>query len=345
MADEQFDLRKEFADMLLKIKLPSGLSSEEKDKLFKPMELLITANYPKSLFKYRPFSEQSLEDFNSDKIWISKPSQFNDPFDSQFYFNKDDITQWVDNECSEPYLREIYKYIKVNNAIPKGFVGNKEVMFENIEYLLSLDEKSRIAKLNQVRDEANKAVADSVKEANHFNANNMYVSCFSEQVKSPIMWAHYTDNHKGFVIEYDFSDYDIKLDSNVKNIRISKVAFPVVYSNGRYCAAENTPYFFLNHIGMDTKLKDTLAGFKALLHKSPDWSYEKEWRFIFSEINDSLQPIKGFHILKKPKAVYIGQKMSLINRKIMITLAKEKNIQIFEMEYDHYNPKYEMDIK
>lgn len=36
--------------------------------------------------------------------------------------------------------------------------------------------------------------------------NQIKMSCLSENINSPLMWAHYADNHTGFAIGYDFRE-------------------------------------------------------------------------------------------------------------------------------------------
>lgn len=51
------------------------------------------------------------------------------------------------------------------------------------------------------------------------------VASFTEVSDSILMWGHYSDAHKGFCIEYDFSRGD--------EIYI-KYIFPIIYSNQKY---------------------------------------------------------------------------------------------------------------
>ena len=48
-----------------------------------------------------------------------------------------------------------------------------------------------------------------IEEADMFLRNYPNIACFSESKDSPTMWAHYADNHKGFVLEYDFKNYKV----------------------------------------------------------------------------------------------------------------------------------------
>lgn len=49
-----------------------------------------------------------------------------------------------------------------------------------------------------------KDVADDFPKVITMLQQSTYIACFTESVTSPVMWAHYTDNHKGFAIEYRY---------------------------------------------------------------------------------------------------------------------------------------------
>ena len=93
--------------------------------------------------------------------------------------------------------------------------------------------------------------------------NTTGVSCLSESENSLLMWAHYANNHRGFCVEYDLLEINRILNFS---------AVPVIYSEGRTC---------FDFFDPQTIEKDTLKLFiQSLTSKSPEWSYEKEWRIV-----------------------------------------------------------------
>lgn len=89
------------------------------------------------------------------------------------------------------------------------------------------------------------------------------VSCLSESEKSLLMWAHYANNHRGICVEYDL----LKINSV-----LGFTAVPVIYSEGRTCFDCFDPQI----IEKDTQK----LLIQSLTSKSPEWSYEKEWRIV-----------------------------------------------------------------
>lgn len=93
--------------------------------------------------------------------------------------------------------------------------------------------------------------------------NTTGVSCFSESEDSLLMWAHYANNHRGMCVEYDLLEI---------NRILRFTAIPVIYSGERTC---------FNFFIPESIEQDGLKLFiQSVTSKSPEWSYEKEWRII-----------------------------------------------------------------
>lgn len=80
---------------------------------------------------------------------------------------------------------------------------------------------------------------------------------------SLLMWAHYANNHRGMCVEYELMEIN-------KQLGFSPV--PVIYSDRKVK---------FNSINQDAVETDTTRNFiESLTSKSPEWSFEKEWRII-----------------------------------------------------------------
>jgi hypothetical protein len=86
--------------------------------------------------------------------------------------------------------------------------------------------------------------------------------CFSlsERSDSAPMWAHYAANHAGFVVAFDTEHEWFKHRKNGQKTRIQKVT----YFDGM----------------VEEPLENVSA---ALISKTTDWAYEKEWRLYVTE--------------------------------------------------------------
>jgi hypothetical protein len=91
--------------------------------------------------------------------------------------------------------------------------------------------------------------------------NQLGVLCLSETPDNDLMWSHYADSHRGFVIEFDstHSFFDQRKTDSDDLRQLQKV----IYS-------ENRPTITVMN----------LAASAIFLTKDVKWSYEQEWRMV-----------------------------------------------------------------
>jgi len=90
------------------------------------------------------------------------------------------------------------------------------------------------------------------------------VCCFSSTPRSPMMWAHYSDNHRGIVIQFDTRFMGDPLSNEIR-------CYKIKYSQ----------YFpdLEEYLDAADKAPDVFA-LLFLCRKSIEWQAEKEWRFF-----------------------------------------------------------------
>lgn len=92
------------------------------------------------------------------------------------------------------------------------------------------------------------------------------ICCFFESdVSDPLMWAHYSDNHSGICVEYEFWVGIFNLYNVGKNYEV----LPMTYATSK---APLDPLKFL--------LNPYEEAIRSLSTKSVDWAHEKEVRII-----------------------------------------------------------------
>ena len=167
--------------------------------------------------------------------------------------------------------------------------------------------------------------------------------CLSESIKSPLMWAHYADNNKGFALGYDFTNNDITICSNCpnrtcNNIRLATI-YPIIYSDKRLDATRYGQWLVEQIINSrfgfptNTLYDDEFLFTKAALYKSKDWAYENEWRIICSTADAAMEKRDRYPIPKRPIAIYFGCQIPEVYRKILIHMADEKGIRKYQSDY------------
>lgn len=325
----------------------SGFESEEIQKQ-KFAEINKTAKTitPKSLFRYRKITDYTLSDFDKNIISLSHASSFNDPYDSLI---KADKQKFINNILNINNKDKIINLMEQNPDFLNKFNLNTEIQKQLILFINDLknvpnEEIEQLLLSNQ--GVINFIFNIAWKNVFIYLKSTPRIACFSEDVTSNVMWSHYADSHKGFVIEYDFNDYInrcINCEKQCLN-RHNESLLPVRYSEERFDATHLLIYsanlflmqqFIQNGTAL---LDDQLVVYKALLNKSTDWSYEKEWRLISLSDNPNCME----QITLKPKAIYLGFDTRPINSKILKQLAKEKNIPVYQMNVDFESAAYDL---
>lgn len=192
-------------------------------------------------------------------------------------------------------------------------------------------------------------------------SNCFRVSCFSEIYSSPIMWAHYADDCRGFCVGYEmhpvFAEI-IDIGAGRESKRCEESIFPVIYSNRRVDATQamirEIEYVVAVERGalgeVDLAHYDQLESYKVSLFKSKDWAYEREWRVVLRGFDgtdrcDWLLPSENI------TRVIFGPKMSAIE---MMNINKalheyaafvQRPIKTQKIIINWQDDKYEFDIE
>lgn len=136
---------------------------------------------PPQLYKFQRFSAQSEANLQSHHLWLSKPLDFNDPFDCAIRIDRVDVT---DDE-----IRTIFEHYRANSGLPEALFDAK--------YLED-------GKPNDVlRREIERGCDGAAEDIANNNTKGRGVCCFCESRDQTLMWSHYADYHKGFCLEFD----------------------------------------------------------------------------------------------------------------------------------------------
>lgn len=353
------ELRKQFANLLANTEMPNHLTQEEKIALYQPLHNLINTNIPKSLFRFRSCNEMNFDAFHNDKIFAVSPKLFNDPCDTLVYVDKKFITRNVDYELSLQFWLDLQDYIQKYNDLPVNFIQIPDIKRRELINRVknsTIEELNQLSKSKQEIQELKSNINGMIDRKIDIISKIYFVACFAEEIKQPLMWSHYSDSHKGFALEYDFSDGYTHNCANCNAEKrkecpsnIDTNLYPVIYSDKRFDATKwvgtqisadlqkemNWEPTMKNHV-------DILFWNKASLYKSLHWEYEKEWRlncFLSSNMQSATLCVSA----KPPKAIYYGSNISEINKKLLRLLVKQK--QESGMNIEEYDMFVEKDQK
>jgi hypothetical protein len=150
-----------------------------------------------TLYKYVPINEFSLRILSDNAVWCSKPSGFNDPFDSQY--NVATIEKGLTQDHFLRLFQEVYGLSKAKQraALTHLFLPDGTIRKTIKKRILQ-----RVAKLEQCAD--------------------MGVFCLTEVSSSILMWSHYAKEHTGMCVGFE-RDKDNALGND-------GICLPVTYS-------------------------------------------------------------------------------------------------------------------
>ena len=280
-------------------------------------------NIPKSLFKYRGNDSSSRKNLKDDTVWLAKPSSFNDPYDCNIFIDnvsyhlrrleslKGMLTASELDEASE----------KIRNGLTSGEICEQWYLNRFPDGII--EAKSAKHQMDGVLENHHKQL-DAMKDASG-------VCSFCERLDSPLMWSHYSDQHRGFCIEYDFKDA----------VNFSPLDFflnPVMYQDKMVDCFDN--------LGSDN-LSHPYRLYLINLLKSEDWSYEREWRIVMFNVKNRVQKVP------RAKAVYLGShivgntvgniEQALIGKEEIIEICRDKDIPVYQMNHSRSNFQMRVD--
>ena len=226
-----------------------------------------------TLYKYFSLNEYSIEALKWEAFWFAPPRDFNDPFDCGITLAGDAVEESVRHA-----LTKFYRDADVGPALLPG--DTWEVRAEDLAaYRLYQERLSDIA-------------------------NRIGVLCLTEKPDNLLMWSHYADKHRGFVIGLERSPDN----------PVGRQATPVVYQ-------EAYPRLGAEHF--DPKVNPQSAD-QLWLTKSAHWAYEREWRLLALEG-------RRHHTIGTPiRSLIFGMRMPSADRQVVRELLAGRDVKWFE---------------
>jgi hypothetical protein len=276
-------------------------------------------NRPKGVFKYREDCPHSRENLENDCVWISSPTSYNDPYDSSIAITSSVLTNktilegvkaFIANELNSKLEAHDIELI-LSDPNPALMLG--KVIMEKVEPVSSEQQTVMSGAFSEMLQGWEDAFKSKLPVA---HKESLKVCSFSGTHDSIIMWSHYGDQHRGFCIEYD-------TESMSEGDLLMRLLYPVVYSKRLF---DGTKYY-------DAALQNQQAFnilFPALaaLYKSPEWSYEKEWRLVLPA---NMVKKASIWRVPTPKRIYLGSLMASDKREEIADICRRKKIEVHRM--------------
>ena len=241
---------------------------------FQKRVMLRTMGIPPSLYKYRgipPSSDSTgrrrLEDLLvENKLWLATASSFNDPFEGR-----------VDYVVP-------YRGAQLRQAMEHKY---RELGFKS-------GDARRMVKTADVADPSR--IVERSRAASVRVLETIGICALGTNPSSPLLWAHYADNHRGLCAQ-------LRPSHDLRALLANEVEY-----NDDYPVADD----------MFGSVEDrTLIPF---LRKSLDWAYEEEWRIV---AQDEPNTFRHFNPVAM-SAVILGMRTSDADKTYILELMEER---------------------
>lgn len=350
-----------YKQLLTETIVPEMLTGEDKVKDYYRLESYVNDNIPQKLYRYRRCNEYSIDAFYKDELWFSNGTSMNDDFDARLYYDKNVIRKWLEGSKNEDGVIKVIESIYTGQKILRG----TDEIFGDVSqigsFIRTLDYR-QIQKLSsQFYADVNEALNTNMDRITKTVQGQAKFACFCERIDSPAMWGHYAESSTGFALEYDFSGKQTFTYNKEGQCEIYESLFPILYDNNRLDATTLALFLFQYDFMIAQMIKmglpfnkqwvarilpcpDEFMPRKVALIKSKEWAYEKEWR-LFYQLSKGYDSEQHSCIKYKPSAIYLGRNISDINQKILVDIAKEKDVPVYRMYIDERSRKYRLRCK
>jgi len=290
-------------------------------------------NYPKVLYKYGTFQNYTIDMIDNNYLYMCPANNLDDQFECGI-----DLRHY--NGVNMNYIIDLvrhalgYNNIKLTDIQIKNCFINNKIEYEKLKkYILRTKHRPNRYKMTCLRKmittisninklTGTKGVEKALKKL-YFLKDEIGICSLTPDKNNQVMWSMYANNYNGYCIEYDIE----KTITNNQNKE--KDFLEVRYKEQR----ESDPLKIIVK-ELQSVIEKTLKQEKAIVDKKvfeslvyniittkhPDWSFQREWRFIG-------RPNEKIH--SYIKAVYLGKNFVDDNSKILIKKCREKNIPVF----------------
>jgi Protein of unknown function (DUF2971) len=289
--------------------------------------LLKEANLPTSLYKYAAFTRTvskedaeklsqnvegqywTLVNLRNGVVSLRPPSTFNDPFDSSLSFVSKALLNDLIAESGHKPLEGTPLADMPDVETSVSLPPPEDALEQELQAAWKKDPKA-FGPYPQI-----KRIMDTVYESQNQRMIAEYtkttrevlrVACFSERRDSILLWSHYADHHRGICIEYETRWLSIP--------EAIGLLHPVNYHPEFF---DVTEYFR----SLPQEYNNWMLWIAAC-HKSPEWAYEREWRYIDISFRDR-HPIR-------PKSIILGACIAPDSRADLIKIFSVAGIPLLQ---------------
>lgn len=255
-------------------------------------------NKIKSLYRFFNDETYNLDGFEKSYLWFNELNKFNDPFET--------IIKKSDVDLDKLSIEELATFCKVNegliwNDIETGkVILSSQVSYEALREFIASKKDVVVEQLNEYVFQIMHSM-----QSNKFHC--LVHDVGNEPLQSRLMWSHYSNGMRGFVIEFDC---DLLLNSQ-KSLNSSFKGM----SDINYMELEFNAY-------IKSMVRDEKPLFlkNLIFTKHSDWKYENEIRLIGGEN-------KMKYSNSAIKRIVIGEKMPQPKLSRLLKIIESKGLE------------------
>jgi hypothetical protein len=281
-----------------------------------------------TLYKY--VHQDRVDILRTNLIRYTPPALLNDPFESTLGFGEQFSLGDMRDHCDGDILGHVRAHILKNPRallIPDVERKLDKIIEENGPGLLG----ALATHLPHYNKELNAVLATGFSKF----LSDIGVLSLASRPDNLLMWAHYSNQHKGFVIALNeaHSTFNERRGPSDEFRYLRKVEY-----------SRTKPAIQIK----DVKIED------VLFHKSDDWSYEEEWRIV-KALSDARTVVElgeeKIHLFDFPldaiESVFVGAHMSAPDREQLISVIRGRpelahvSIYAAKLQADVYSLRFE----
>jgi hypothetical protein len=222
---------------------------------------------PARLYKYRSFSNRTLDALVADQLFFADPNSFNDPLDTKPVLATDlDATA-----LAQVLHRLVEERIRAEmSAAAEAIKSRGPKTLRHIEDLSRRSADQMVAEVRynatnpeyEIEDPEQLLFGRSIEDELLRRYDKGIVS-LAERSDCPLMWSHYGDHHKGLCTGYSVPG------------RAAESLHEVTYGGSRLIEASTVAAMVNGDEAARRKVDEAV-----LTRKAAAWGYEAEWRLI-----------------------------------------------------------------
>jgi hypothetical protein len=246
------------------------------------------------IYRFYRDNEQSLSSLKEAYLWFSKMEQFNDPFESKVIESDIGI-----DELSKD---ELIIFLKTN---PDVILSDKDSGKACSIHDLDLDKLDK-SMLQQISSQLSSIIFKIIRKIQGHKFHCMSHDLIGSPLNNKLMWSHYSNGMRGFVVEYHFDEL---LDS-LKNIESSFTGYNLIHYRNQS---------FRKYLRSEIQCKKLVLLNEYIFSKHTDWKYEGEIRLI--------SPLdKLFYDPQCISRIVIGERMDSTYREQVQKIAQQNGL-------------------